>query len=447
MMARMPKPQGSEPNDPSEFRAVHALRDAVPTRAHAEMLFGQVVDLLGDAASVESWNGESTRTLYRREAPGSRWVLPWPLLSVTRGGREGPSPILTAIPGVYLEPKVRPGPAPRVRGLGPGQIEIHDGPHRIAVTYGADGRWFECSCSDAKEALAGIVPALAARNAAAVELVASFVAALDVARHGPGRVHLPVPLPGGAQGVWNCGLFAIRDALFAGRVPPDARWVAADGWTGRALAWGATREAAIDAWRGELARVRPFPEKPKAPEEPLPEPSVEQTFEDGRFSFRATLRGPSSDVPSVEPTLENSPAAVLPLGELPASLPSLGMWTRLVGSRGAVHFAALRRDRDGFTMVGDRVLDTIPHGELDARLDAADREWDARPIPQFERPPGFPEPPPTDCEVRHYRLLDEKTGAATKPSVGSSGRSTGFHARGLDGDRIRMQAVRMRRDR
>ena len=79
-------------------------------------------------------------------------------------------------------------------------------------------------------------------------------------RHGPGRVYLPAPLPGGVRGTWGCGLYAVREACFADGGPAAPGFMAADGWTGRALARGATREAALDAWRVEVAEVRPFPE-------------------------------------------------------------------------------------------------------------------------------------------------------------------------------------------
>jgi hypothetical protein len=54
---------------------------------------------------------------------------------------------------------------------------------------------------------------LARKAAMPAELVSEYVAGLDVARHGPGRVHVPVPLPGGVAGVWNCGLHALREAV------------------------------------------------------------------------------------------------------------------------------------------------------------------------------------------------------------------------------------------
>jgi hypothetical protein len=438
-------PAGSD-----EFRSVHAIRDALPTRAHAEMAFGMVADLLGDAAWVETWNGETTRTLFRRESPRSPWIVPWPLVSVTRGGRDGPSPVMTSAPGVYEEPKPRPGPAPKIRGLGPGSITIHDGPQHVNVCYGGDGRWFECSVSSpAREALSGVLPVLAAKNASPTEMVASFVAALDLGRHGPGRVHLPVPLPGGAQSVWNCGLFATRDALFFGRVPASARWVAVDGWTGRAFGFGATRDAAIAEWREQLARVRPFPEKPQAPAEPLPEPSAEQSFDGDSFSIRVTMRGPASDVPWVEPTLDNSPVTVMPIGELPETSPRFGEWTQLVGAYGGLRLAHVRRDRRGFTLVGDALFGQRLD-DLDARLDAADGEWDERQR-YFEehvtRPEGFPEPPPSDCSVRTYRIMDERTRTPlVTAAVCNASRQRGFNARGLDAERVRWQVVRVRRD-
>lgn len=449
----MPSPaQG--PSGSDEFLAVRALRDAVPTRAHAEMLFGQVLDLLGDAAWVESANGEQARTLFLREAPGSPWIVPWPVMSIARGGREGPSPILTAVPGVYEEPEPRPGPAPRIRGLGPGQLTIRDGRHEVTLCYGADGRWFECSVTDARESLAGIVPALAAKSASPVELAAAFVAGLDPGRDGPARVHLPVPLPRGAQGVWRCALAAIRDALFRDQVPADGRWVAADGWTGRAVAFGATRDAAVAAWRDEVARVRPFPAPAPKIEipDPPPEPHVEQEFDGTSFTIRGVLfgAGPKSDAPPVEPSVENSPVAVMPVRELPGTPPPFGGWVRTVDGRGDVRLALLRRERGGCTLVGEAVA-TQDLTDLDARLDAADRAWDAEhaahPRPHFDLPPGFPEPPPADTSVRTYRLADERTSAPLVAVCESAGRTAGYDALGLDGERVRCRVVRMRRDR
>lgn len=296
--------------------------------------------------------------------------------------------------------------------------------------------------------------------------MAGFVAGLDPARHGPGRVHLPVVLPQGVENVWRTGLFGIRQAFFEEQVPapaaaerrsPAGRWAAADGWTGRAVAFGATREAALAAWRDEVARVRPFPER--RPPTPAPEPEVadataesnlEMEVEGAGFAFGGIFfaRALQIDAPAVEPSPGNSPAALVPVPDLPDAPPPLGGWVRTIGARGAVRFAALRRERGGLTLVGDLALEQGVE-DLDSRLDAADRAWDAEraahPRPKFELPPGFPPPPPTDTQVRRYGLVHGQTGEPIPPACSSDGRSQGFDARTLDADRLRGEAVRMRR--
>ncbi|MEK7466242.1 MAG: hypothetical protein AAB074_02405 [Planctomycetota bacterium] len=79
------------PEEAARFRIVHAIRDALPTRLHAEMLFEQVADLMGSAAWVERATstrsarsgepgGGSRLKLFRRDADAAERVAPWPLL-------------------------------------------------------------------------------------------------------------------------------------------------------------------------------------------------------------------------------------------------------------------------------------------------------------------------------------------------------------------------------
>ena len=440
----MSSSDGPAPDPQWDFRALHAIRDAIPTRRHAEMLFDMVADLLGGAASVETWEGGTRRVLQRREEPGSPWFLPWPVLTVSRGGREGPSPLPTAIPGVYEEMERRPGPVPRLRDLGPGEVVLHDGPVSLTVNYGSDGRWFECTRGGPAETLAGAIPALAAKSAPPVELLAAFLAGLDVERNGAARVYVPATMPGGVPWTWHCGLRALRDALFRERVPRAARRVLADGRTGTAVAWGATREAAMAAWRKEVERVRPFPPKPEEPAEPPPEPSCDSWMEDNRFFMRVTMRAPQSDVPPIEPTAENTPAAMLALGDLPAEPPPLGGWVWLVGAAGNVVPAALRLEKGGFTLVGDRLLQNLDVNDLEERLAEAER----REPPKPTRPPEMPpyEGPPCRFCLRTYRLVDEATGKPVPPSVSSAGWSPAFHAFDLNADSARWSAVRLRKE-
>ncbi len=224
--------------------------------------------------------------------------------------------MVAAPEGAPLEPPPRPGRVPKLRNLGPGEVVIHDGPQSATITYGDDGRWKEVTRGGPKDTLWGVIAALAKKSANPVELVAEFIAGLDVAQHGPGRVHLPVRLPGGVQGVWNCGLFALREALFDGRVPGNARWAAADGCVGKAIAWGGSPEEAMAAWRTEVERTRPFPPEPETPPTPPPEESARTTSDPaaGTFGVSMTLRGPSSDVAMPEPSVANTPAVLIELG-------------------------------------------------------------------------------------------------------------------------------------
>ena len=167
---------------------------------------------------------------------------------------------------------------------------------------------------------------------------------------------------------------------------------------------------------------------------------MEQRVEEHGFRIWGTLRGPSSDVSWVEPTLENSPAALIPLGDFPSSQPILGGWTWLIGSRGTTVPAALRLDFGGFTLVGDRLLEHLDLGTFEERLAAAECEE----TPRLPLPPDFLfERTVTDSHTRTYRLVDEKTGTPVKPSVVGQSWSNGCHARGIDGDQVRWHVVRL----
>ena len=322
------------------------------TRVHAEMLFDVVAARLGGAAWVETCNGGTRRFLFRRAAPGST-VVPWPLVTLDLRGRVG---LVVTIAGPEGEPPPRTGRVPKLRNLGPGEVTLHDGGESVTVTYGDDGRWKECTRGGPPSVLHGVLDALAPKSAMPAELVAAFVTGLDVARHGPGRVHLPAPLPGGAVGAWGRGLSALREALFEARIPWDARWVAVDGFVGTAVAWGGTGEAALAAWKETVEWVKPRPPTPRAPPAPSPEEGVEVASdpEGGGFGVAVTMRGPSSDVEMPEASPETTPAVLVPLPPRPERDPPLGEWRRLVGGKGATGVFALRRDEGGFTLVDER---------------------------------------------------------------------------------------------
>jgi len=315
-------------------------------------------------------------------------------------------------------------------------VVIRDGAATVTVTYGDDGRWIE-TFRDPDDAMAGVQAVVARGGGRPVELVADYVAALDPGRHSPGRVRLAVPLPA-VTGRWWHGLHAIREALFDDAIPSDARWAVADGYAGTALAWGATREDALAAWRGVVDHVRPRPATSEIPPDFPPESVVSCEVSDGVWSAEAFLRGQRSDMAEPEPTPANTPAVLVPLAPAPPRPPPRGRWVRLLGDRGTTVHAVYLRDAAGFTLVGEKLLEILSLDGLGRRLDA---------VPSHPEPdlPWHPDRPPRNYSLVSYRFVDDRTLVPIEPRIAETSHGAEFRARQLDGDRVRWQVVRMRR--
>lgn len=169
---------------------------------------------------------------------------------------------------------------------------------------------------------------------------------------------------------------------------------------------------------------------------------MEQGAGEDSFFMKATLRGPSSDVAWVEPTTENSPAALVPLGDLPGKPPALGEWMWLLGARGTAVPAALRLEKEGFTLVGDRALEGLDLAGFEEGLAAAESAAPPWPPPPPDLPADYPV---LDSCLRIYRLADGKTGKPVRPKYEEGSLHKGFRADNLDGDRYRWHALRLRR--
>ncbi|MCK6479099.1 MAG: hypothetical protein L6R43_02790, partial [Planctomycetes bacterium] len=257
------------PDPRREHRVAFALREALPTRRHAEMLFEMAVDHLGAGARVESDPDGNHRVLFVVEEGDPRRVVPWPVLTLSRNPRQV---FHLEIPGLKPAPPPppRPGKAPNLRGLGPGFLSLHEGARYVQVAYAEDGRWFETSRGGPPETLEGVLPLLAAGGGPPVERVAAFVASLDPAALGPLRILLPDPAARRAGPTGEAGLAALRAALARGAFPPGTRWIAADAVDGTAVAGGPSRDEALFAWAAEVERVRPGSVPPPPPPPPPP---------------------------------------------------------------------------------------------------------------------------------------------------------------------------------
>lgn len=421
--AMEPEPKRDGPPD-SERAAVAALR----SRRHAEMLFDAVTAQLGELAWLETSNGGRIRRLFCRDRVDPTWIVPWPLLELSLGARIGiVSDWMRVGGGPAVDEAPRPeSQPPKLRGLGPGEIRLYDGAEHIEIVYDDRGCQYETCRSAHPRPLAGLAQALAAAQANPTELLARFLAALDPGRHGPGRVLLPVAMPHGAAGVFRCGLRALRRALFDDRPGRTARQAVADGLTGKALGEGGTREEALAHWRIAVAEHPPWPE-------PAPRKEPPSELPPGTMLVRA----PSPDVPMPGAVPEHVPAVLIPIEPVPAQAPGFGSWTALVGARGAVSFAACRRKRKGFTLIGQHVLAAVDPDRLDGEMDRVDKEHEALLAEAIARTPGGVARQP--CRTTVYRVGD---GGRLAFESGSEGAE--WHADGLDGDVVARRVVRQR---
>jgi hypothetical protein len=398
-------------------RPVDVLRRVLPTARHAQALFQMVVDRLGERAVVLTSGGEQNRVLYVRSGGEGSFLFPWPLLRLTVQDPPpgGPAPEDERV--IYLD---------EVDDHEPwrGQLKLYDGALALSVPYGRDGRSRDGSGPAEEDAFEGLVPALDRGSDNRLELLAEYVAGLDVGRHGPARVIFPRPTPGGVEGAWAVGRKAIREAMASRRVPPGSFWAVADGYVGSALAFGTSRDDALATWRKEVERLHPKPPPPPERSDFVPPEGA------------IVMRSRGFDAPPFDPSPDAVPAAAVRVAALPAEKPAHGAWTRWLGDRGATQFAVRLPIEGGYTIVGEALLSLVDLTTLDAALDALDAARPALPMDVRSAPPTH--------ATLYYRCIDLATGLPIEPRIENSDYGTAFDPAGFDGNRLRTHVVRMR---
>lgn len=450
-----------------------------PTWRHGQLLFDLIVEGLGPLAVVDAADGGAARWLYRRVSEGSAEIVPWPVaVCLAQALEKGIVPLTDDEGESWRASGDSRARTSRLRGLRPGRIKFCDGRQSLELGYGEDGQLKErCINGLFPGRLAGIAEALAGHGAAPAERAASFVVRLDQGRHGPGRVRMPVAIPGGVASIWQVGRSGARRALFDGRVPPSARYVVVDGVSATAVGWGATPEEAQAAYEAEVRREQPQPhhevqtitddydddgnliargdpgplsaEGPEAggepDDEPMEPPSVDPIT--GRVDLGMfVVRGPASDVPMPALTLESTPSVVVPLDPSPASPPPLGRWVRTIGALGSTRHAARVKSGDGFLLIGEHVLAHVERARLLAQLDEADER---RAAMFGGESLGNPEHEPfVRYEAVAYLWEPAHGDEPARFTVTRSARGPRFDAADLEGDEIAHQVrrqVRVRR--
>lgn len=240
-----------------------------------------------------------------------------------------------------------------------------------------------------------------------VDELARMVVEQDHAGRQPLRVRMPVPAPGGILGVRSRGLWGLKRAAAAGVLPEEPGWFVVDGISGECWAWGATREAAHAAW---LERLRTDPPEVPEPVEPPPLPEGPQqtteteSEEDEEGKRKVTIKTqmtivmvPEVILPWPEPDVHECPCVAVPAGPLPATPPAweaagFSRRIRLFDEYGRSGLVLVRREEDGWTVVGGDLLEVLDPDELeaswavnDARVRAEHQEWWGNADP-WERP-------------------------------------------------------------
>jgi hypothetical protein len=482
--------------------ALHAQKAVVRslfTMDRAVELFDRVVAHLGERAWIDPEGGETRRRCYLRDREDPDWLLPVPLLehawiagigqmvigtfvnsgAVTaedapQGWTPGDEPFWPLDPTLDIlpqSPNMQGGSLKIAEGTGSVEIEYDDRGVRASASWSACGDifWYGRAFNTRPWVIDPLARpptpmpfSLACRpeldiNGHTVDQMVAWVIELEPERLLPHRVLLPLPMPGGVAGAWGRARWALREAAFEGRLPDDAAgWVVIDAFEGGVMAVGPDFASAVARWRDEVARVRPRPPKPDKRDEPEPrvpdrEPELVKDDEGNLVRFSTgTVRLTSPVLAHLAwpiPLPQHVPAAAVPLPPLP-SMPEayrragFSRVLRMFGEHGAVTHGMLREEADGFTVVGEGLLDVVDPTTVGEEIDAATARHRAE---YADMPVGFPNPFDEDypCETLRFRCWDDARRCRVPLShVGSSFGT--WTARNIDGDGWAWVVVRVR---
>ena len=431
----MPTPNDAK--NPAVF-----LRTVLSTTKRAGAFLDLLVDRLqGRALSIDRDEGRS-RQVFVSEEGG---VVPWPIatLAIT-----APDVLDAHEADADAEPEEswKASPAPGEGRFIPltfrpvaATLGLGDGETRLCVNYGRDTRAVDVVGPLDAAMFASIEAALAAGNDSRLELLAAWVAGLEVGRYGPARVVVPRPTARPPQGAWVIGRSGIRRAIAAGRAPVAASWAVADGVAGTAVAFGATRDEALASWREVVARVRPTP--PPPPPQPEPGTTFEPTsWAPEREGLHVELRGRADAAGEVpfDGSPAAIPAAVVPLSAARDDASVGGAWERFLGDRGATEYALRVPRGRGYQLVGEALAGKVDLASLDGARRRAQR---GGPGPELRKAWAARSGVELTTSIRWFRCVDAATGAPCPPTVQLSAQTPAFDAATFDADALRHSIV------
>ncbi len=473
-----------------------ALRRSLATRSHARRFFDAVKAQLGEHGVLDEALVPDPLHLYLRCEEDPRLLIGAPLLRLRRGPgaatflmhfvyRRGVLPEDAPdgwAPGdpPYAPAEPRMEIIPRDEEMCGGAIDILEGHGRWTVDYDERGvraggmetsgdrfTWHRrpstapyhvdlLSRPPSRTPLSLLARPGLRPSGHDPEELASLLLPTELPSRVGWRVHRPIAVPMGVEALVRIARDALRIACFRGVIPHEAAWIVADGIEGTAVAGGASADEALARFEQAV-----FAKKPRPPghtdETPLPPPREPEgpsvrTSEDGKRTTISTgtieLRVPGRPLPFAWPRAvpTNVPAVLLRVPRLPPVPQMLGeagfvRAVRCIGEHGTVGHLFVRDEPNGFTAVGEHVIDLVDVERLDAEIEEAERR--AAEDLEIAAQPG------DELFVEHrsiYALFDDGRRARTPPRLEQGSRTARLGPPTLDGDVVPWRLVRERRD-
>jgi hypothetical protein len=473
-------------SDTTFHECVRRLHRALPTADHAERLVDGVLEALGDRGRLDPCAGPQQK-IVRRAEPDGWWLRRSPV--AFHGGQDWhETDVLSEVPmsarPADPPPEVERTPDIAPRGLGKAALTFCHGaaalevkyddrglarPDRLLTRFGDRwgerrfaGRWPPSVDPTARPPQAPPPPWFVdlPEHVSVHQLVERIVTTDPTI--DPVRVRMNVDAPGGIEGRWWQAMMTLRKLAFLDRIPHEGGVIVVDAYEHdpelACVAVGRTLEEAEAAWLKEERRVRPRPvlrrDEPVDDDEPPPDPpeptETEAVDADGKRTVvlsTGTIRlvaRPVTEIPWPIPGPLTTPAVAVRYPPLPKEIPpawraeGFSRWRYLVGeSTGRVGCALLRDEADGFTQVGEGMLDIVdPRGVERAMAAATEAE---------ERFP-WPEDPWLEYpfEHRHYSAWSNLRQAPTPLTAAGASWNLEWNWADADGDLYRWRVTRMR---
>ena len=386
-----------------------ALRRSVPRTHDAVRLVDAIRELLGARGWLDPYAREGATKIALRDGD---WLLPGYLVTLHLDvDRPPPPPPMEMPPELQAQVEAAQAasdayrkrhPEPDVVPLGPDQrsatLMLREGGAHYRFEYGLRGVRTETSTAGSGDRFSTtqdspfrfdpharppqLLPlGLLLRpeldpGGHPIEVLAAWIAELDIPGRQRLRARVPAAVPGGLDGVRGRGLRFLRERAWAEGLPEEAGWLVIDSFNGVALASGATLDEAHEAWLNEVESLQPLPPRPKPVELPEPqEPTASASADEEEGSITIQMQAtivivPEMEMPWPPARPENTPCLAVPIPALP---PTPTRWTeagftrrvRLLGEHGECGFVLVRDEEEGWTLIGDALLDAVDPRELE----------------------------------------------------------------------------------